>query len=145
MKLNEAITHLREELANPAHDWGCEECKAEHEQLLEWLEDYKRIKDLSDSINKENDIIIKKLEEAELKDLKHRISTLKCGIEPIFDTYKEDCYYYTEVQDMGAHIKTCSMQDRIGICPCNGCSNYLPRSKARKIIDAYRKEKQNDT
>lgn len=44
MTLEEAIQHLKESLADPTHKWGCEECKAEHEQLLKWLEDYKQIK-----------------------------------------------------------------------------------------------------
>lgn len=43
MELNEAITHLEESLADPSHDWGCEECKKEHEQLLEWLQHYQRL------------------------------------------------------------------------------------------------------
>jgi hypothetical protein len=43
MTLEEAIQHLRESLADPTHKWGCEECKQEHEQLLVWLEDYKRL------------------------------------------------------------------------------------------------------
>lgn len=37
MTLEEAIKHLAESLAGPGHNWGCEECKAEHEQLAEWL------------------------------------------------------------------------------------------------------------
>lgn len=44
MELTDAINHLKESLADPTHKWGCEECKAEHEQLLEWLEDYKQLK-----------------------------------------------------------------------------------------------------
>lgn len=44
MKLEEAIQHLKESLADPTHKWGCEECKEEHEQLLEWLVDYKQLK-----------------------------------------------------------------------------------------------------
>lgn len=44
LELDSAIQHLKESLANPTHEWGCEECKAEHEQLLEWLEDYKQLK-----------------------------------------------------------------------------------------------------
>ena len=43
MKLEEAIEHLEETLNNPEHEWSCAECKAEHEQLLEWLKDYKRL------------------------------------------------------------------------------------------------------
>lgn len=41
MTLEEAILHLRESLADPAHEWGCEECKAEHEQLLAFLQELK--------------------------------------------------------------------------------------------------------
>lgn len=37
MKLEEAIEHLNESLNDPNRDWGCEECKQEHEQLREWL------------------------------------------------------------------------------------------------------------
>jgi hypothetical protein len=43
MDLESAIQHLKESLADPTHKWGCEECKQEHEQLLEWLEDYKEL------------------------------------------------------------------------------------------------------
>lgn len=44
MTLEEAIQHLKESLADHMHKWDCEECNAEHEQLLEWLEDYKQLK-----------------------------------------------------------------------------------------------------
>ena len=44
MDLQSAIQHLKESLTDPTHKWGCEECKQEHEQLLEWLEDYKRLR-----------------------------------------------------------------------------------------------------
>lgn len=54
MELNDAINHLKESIANPTHKWGCEECKAEHEQLLEWLEDYKQLK--ADYIELDNQI-----------------------------------------------------------------------------------------
>lgn len=37
MTLEEAIAHLDESLNDQGHDWGCEECKQEHVQLLEWL------------------------------------------------------------------------------------------------------------
>ena len=45
MTLEEAIKHLEESLADPGHDWGCEECKAEHEQLLEWLKENIKLRD----------------------------------------------------------------------------------------------------
>lgn len=47
MELNDAIQHLKESLADPTHKWGCEGCKAEHEQLLKWLEDYNRLQSAS--------------------------------------------------------------------------------------------------
>lgn len=37
MTLDEAIAHLKEMLSD--HDFGCAECRAEHEQLLAWLEE----------------------------------------------------------------------------------------------------------
>ena len=45
MNLESAIQHLKESLADHTHKWGCEECKAEHEQLLKWLEDYQKVKE----------------------------------------------------------------------------------------------------
>lgn len=45
MTLESAIQHLEESIADPTHKWGCEECKAEHEQLLAWLEDYQKVKE----------------------------------------------------------------------------------------------------
>ena len=53
MTLDEAIQHLREMLTDPAHEWGCEECRTEHEQLLAWLEDYKRLQSTRDAENSE--------------------------------------------------------------------------------------------
>lgn len=45
MNLNDAIQHLTETLTNPNHEWSCPECKAEHEQLAEWLTELKAYKD----------------------------------------------------------------------------------------------------
>ena len=50
MTLEEAIQHLKESLADPKHKWGCEECKQEHEQLLEWLEDYQKVKEENEKL-----------------------------------------------------------------------------------------------
>ena len=36
-ELKEAIEHLEDTLNDPDHDWGCKECKKEHEQLRNWL------------------------------------------------------------------------------------------------------------
>ncbi|MCQ2507254.1 MAG: hypothetical protein MJ097_00525 [Dorea sp.] len=45
MTLGEAITHLEEILSDPEHDWGCDECKKEHEQLLAWLKELKKYRE----------------------------------------------------------------------------------------------------
>ena len=44
MKLEEAIAHLDESLNDQGHDWGCEECKQEHEQLREWLAELQKLR-----------------------------------------------------------------------------------------------------
>ena len=41
MTLEEAIIHLQETLEDKNHEWSCEACKAEHEQLLTWLKELK--------------------------------------------------------------------------------------------------------
>lgn len=67
MELTDAINHLKESLKDPTHKWGCEECKAEHEQLLKWLEDYKQIK--ADYIELDNRLRTANTENDELKRL----------------------------------------------------------------------------
>ena len=41
MTLDEAIQHLTETLEDKNHEWACEECKKEHQQLKEWLKELK--------------------------------------------------------------------------------------------------------
>ena len=48
MTLNGAIYHLNRTLSDKNHDWGCAECKEEHEQLAEWLETLAKVKDVMD-------------------------------------------------------------------------------------------------
>lgn len=64
-------------------------------------------------------------------------------------SYQEDCYYFSEEQDVGAHIPCC---DRIpgieGYEPksCNkGCPYYISRSKVRELIDKYVEEENGST
>ena len=42
--LEEAIQHLKDSLSDDSRKWSCEQCRHEHEQLLEWLEDLKRLR-----------------------------------------------------------------------------------------------------
>lgn len=44
MTLDEAIQHLCEILSDEDMDWACEECKAEHQQLLKWLLELREVK-----------------------------------------------------------------------------------------------------
>lgn len=86
MELTDAINHLKESIADPTHEWGCEGCKDEHEQLLEWLEDYKQIK--SDYIDIDKKLRTANTENDELKRL------LKLAVDD-FDKLAnvESCYY----------------------------------------------------
>lgn len=47
MTLNEAIEHLCD-ILKPDKKWECEECKNEHIQLREWLNELKTYKDLEE-------------------------------------------------------------------------------------------------
>lgn len=44
MTLDDAILHLLETLSDTDYEWSCEECKAEHEQLLKWLVELKGLR-----------------------------------------------------------------------------------------------------
>ena len=41
------------------HDWGCEECKAEHEQLAEWLRELRDLREENKVLTSECDRLIK--------------------------------------------------------------------------------------
>lgn len=53
MRLEEAIDHLEEMLADENHEWTCEECRQEHEQLLGWLKELK-------GLRLENEVILRR-------------------------------------------------------------------------------------
>lgn len=86
MRLDDAIQHLRGSLSDANHDWGCDECKEEHEQLLEWLDDYKQLK--SDYADIDNRLRTANTENDELKRL------LRLAVDD-FDKLAnvESCYY----------------------------------------------------
>lgn len=44
MTLDEAILHLLETLSDTDHEWSCEACREEHEQLLKWLVELKGLR-----------------------------------------------------------------------------------------------------
>ena len=41
MTLDEAIRHLQDILGDPEHQWSCDACRQEHEELLEFLQELK--------------------------------------------------------------------------------------------------------
>lgn len=47
MELNEAIEHL-DDILQPDKQWECEECKSEHIQLRDWLNELKYYKGLEE-------------------------------------------------------------------------------------------------
>ena len=52
MTLDEAIIHLEEMLSDNNREW-CDECRREHEQLLEWLRELKVLRLMSGLPNTE--------------------------------------------------------------------------------------------
>lgn len=55
---------------------------------------------------------------------------------------KTNCYFYFEFHDMGAHIPCCTFEEYpLGKCPCDECTNYLPKKEASKIVREYLKNK----
>lgn len=53
--------------------------------------------------------------------------------------YKEDCYWYDAVQDMGANIPICLKQGIwiLGSCPCNECKDYITHAKIQKMLRTH--------
>lgn len=60
--------------------------------------------------------------------------TCGCGVR---SPYKEDCYFYYNVEDMGANISCCNLHKGLGNCPCENCAKFLSKSNAFKIILNY--------
>lgn len=58
-------------------------------------------------------------------------STQMCSCRPAEDDkrVKEDCYWYDEEQDMGAHIPFCKCKGTFPLENCGGCEHYHSRYK----------------
>ena len=52
------------------------------------------------------------------------------------DKLKRDCFFECEVQDMAAHIPTCTFDpdSALGHCPCTECKLYISKHDAKNII-----------
>lgn len=58
---------------------------------------------------------------------------------------RTDCYFYNEEIDMGAIVSTCYYENYpFGYCPCEGCNNFVDRSKTYGIMKEYVNSKQED-
>ncbi len=89
MTLEEAIKHLDESLADPGHNWGCEECKGEHEQLLEWLRELKDLREENKVLTSECDRLIK--EKGELLKKSEHIAEYKRLLKSAIDEWHIIC------------------------------------------------------
>ena len=59
-------------------------------------------------------------------------------------TYKQDCYFYEEMQDMNAHIPYCSYYDNMEPNDCNEqCKYYISKSNVFKLIKDKMEEMNN--
>lgn len=55
--------------------------------------------------------------------------------------YKTDCFYYTEVHDMGACISQCKKYRQLGKCPCDNCVDYISNKEVHLAIQDYVRNK----
>lgn len=53
----------------------------------------------------------------------------------LIQEHKEKCFFFESVQDMGAHIPTCSYySEGLGHCPCKDCDKFIDKSEAAAIV-----------
>jgi hypothetical protein len=49
---------------------------------------------------------------------------------------RRDCYFFSEVQDMGGRIHTCKIRKCLGCCPCDRCDLFFSVKDAENAIYA---------
>lgn len=137
MELNEAIQHLRESLKDPAHDWGCEECKEEHIQLLVWLESYKTIQEAYPEVRKKID----RLEEENMRLLESalRLGKMCEALESENNELKRLLMLAVEDFDKLANVESCYYPFCGERCPFDctgGCEEreWKHRDEAMKLL-----------
>lgn len=57
-----------------------------------------------------------------------------CGCSIPKPKEKQDCYFYHEEYDMGAHIPTCSYHAKLGHCPCGDCNKHIKKAEVFGMI-----------
>lgn len=97
MKLEEAIDHLEEMLADENHEWPCEECRNEHEQLLGWLKEL-------NGLRLENEVILRRLRHLLDSDYISQFD----HVDPITQEYTHD------IRDAGSRVMYLCDQEK----PC---------------------------
>lgn len=55
--------------------------------------------------------------------------------------FREDCYNYQEIRDMGAHIPTCRLESKLGMCSCEGCRKFVSKEEIQNVIHKYLQNK----
>lgn len=50
--------------------------------------------------------------------------------------YKEDCYYYSEIADMGAHIPHCDKEMKLDNFNCIGCKKFRSKNDVAPVVCA---------
>lgn len=59
-----------------------------------------------------------------------------CGcMEEIHEPkYKESCYFYYAVRDLGGRIPTCNYYNELGYCPCDTCGKFIGKGEIYGIV-----------
>lgn len=54
------------------------------------------------------------------------------------EPYRDDCYWFSEEQDMNARVPMCakSKEYSIELCP-KDCENYISNKRASELVDKY--------
>lgn len=58
--------------------------------------------------------------------------------------YKETCYFFKIIRDMGGTIPTCMYFDKLGYCPCDVCDKYIDSKNVFDIVKKYVDSRKKD-
>lgn len=99
---------------------------------------------IEQSVKENTDKILKQINDGVFNDLTERLNNpefltradyrVQCAMNDLRPERKTDCYFYEEVQDMAAHIPTCSYHGKLGYCPCENCPKYIPSKEVFGMV-----------
>ena len=79
-----------------------------------------------------------------LKSINSQFKRISCPTN-----YKESCYFFKRIRDMGGTIPTCMYFDKLGYCPCDVCDKYIDSKNVfdivKKHVDLREKDEQMET